>query len=155
MVQQQKGNTIQLADAGGAEFPEDYAEGSSQLLLSAAFLTAELALLQKSFNVKVKDTMVSCPVATPPISASASCNDSPCQTENYPGVVSNARTGRGQDGFLSSFHPTIRHLSVHVATVYSSIHSTAHTPGIYPPTYNSSALSIHLPAFFPVCLVTM
>lgn len=67
VVQKQKGNTIQLADnAGGAEFPEDYAEGSSQLLLSAAFLTAELALLQKSFDVKVKDTMVSCPVATPP-----------------------------------------------------------------------------------------
>lgn len=79
MVQQQKGNTVQLADdAGGAEFPEDHAEGSSQLLLSAAFLTAELALLQKSFDVKVKDTMVSCPVTTPPISASAPCNDSPC-----------------------------------------------------------------------------
>ncbi|KAB0382597.1 hypothetical protein FD755_004514 [Muntiacus reevesi] len=58
VVQQPKGNTIQLADAGGAAFPEDYAEGSSQLLLSAAFLTAELALLQKSFDVKVKDTMI-------------------------------------------------------------------------------------------------
>ncbi|XP_060981825.1 BPI fold-containing family B member 6 [Dama dama] len=58
VVQKQKGNTIQLADAGGAAFPEDYAEGSSQLLLSAAFLTAELALLQKSFDVKVKDTMI-------------------------------------------------------------------------------------------------
>ncbi|XP_043335661.1 BPI fold-containing family B member 6 isoform X2 [Cervus elaphus] len=58
VVQKQKGNTIQLEDAGGAAFPEDYAEGSSQLLLSAAFLTAELALLQKSFDVKVKDTMV-------------------------------------------------------------------------------------------------
>ena len=77
MVQQQKGNTIQLADAGGAAFPEDYAEGSSQLLLSAAFLTAELALLQKSFDVKVKDTTVSGPVATPPTSPSAPCNDSP------------------------------------------------------------------------------
>ncbi|KAB0349441.1 hypothetical protein FD754_014298 [Muntiacus muntjak] len=58
VVQQPKGNTIQLADAGGAAFPEDYAEGSSQLLLSAAFLTAELALLQKFFDVKVKDTMI-------------------------------------------------------------------------------------------------
>ncbi|KAM9682502.1 BPI fold-containing family B member 6 [Dama dama] len=58
VVQKQKGNTIQLVDAGGAAFPEDYAEGSSQLLLSAAFLTAELALLQKSFDVKVKDTMI-------------------------------------------------------------------------------------------------
>ncbi|XP_068843728.1 BPI fold-containing family B member 6 [Capricornis sumatraensis] len=59
VVQQQKGNTVQLADdAAGAEFPEDYAEGPSQLLLSAAFLTAELALLQKSFDVKVKDTMI-------------------------------------------------------------------------------------------------
>ncbi|KAF4023544.1 hypothetical protein G4228_015445 [Cervus hanglu yarkandensis] len=58
VVQKQKGNTIQLEDAGGAAFPEDYAEGSSQLLLSAAFLTAELALLQKSFDVKVKDTMI-------------------------------------------------------------------------------------------------
>ncbi|KAJ1076711.1 hypothetical protein K5549_010029 [Capra hircus] len=59
VVQQQKGSAVQLADdAGGAEFPEDHAEGSSQLLLSAAFLTAELALLQKSFDVKVKDTMI-------------------------------------------------------------------------------------------------
>lgn len=78
VVQQQGQHPVQLADdAGGAGFPEDYAEGSSQLLLSA-FLTAELALLQKSFDVKVKDTMVSCPVTTPPISASAPCNDSPC-----------------------------------------------------------------------------
>ncbi|XP_055281423.1 BPI fold-containing family B member 6 [Moschus berezovskii] len=58
VVQQQEGNAIQLADAGGVEFSEDYAEGSSRLLLSAAFLTAELALLQKSFDVKVKDTMI-------------------------------------------------------------------------------------------------
>ena len=78
MVQQQKGNTIQLADAGEAEFPEDYAEGSSQLLLSATLLTAELALLQKSFDVNVQEMTVSCPVATPPTSASAPCNDSPC-----------------------------------------------------------------------------
>lgn len=66
MVQQQEGNTIKLADAGVAPgFPEDYAEGSSQLLLSAAFLTAELALLQKSFNLNVHDTMVSCPQLPP------------------------------------------------------------------------------------------
>eukprot|EP00069_Balaena_mysticetus_P021411 bmy_00545T0 len=58
VVQQQKGNTIQLADAGEAEFPEDYAEGSSQLLLSATFLTAELALLQKSFDVNVQEMMI-------------------------------------------------------------------------------------------------
>nr|XP_019571437.1 PREDICTED: BPI fold-containing family B member 6 [Rhinolophus sinicus] len=59
VVQQQDGNTIELADAGVAPgFPEDYAEGSSQLLLSAAFLTAELALLQKSFNLNVHDTMI-------------------------------------------------------------------------------------------------
>ncbi|XP_008139160.1 BPI fold-containing family B member 6 [Eptesicus fuscus] len=59
VVQQQEGNTIQLADDGEApEFPEDYDEGSSQLLLSAAFLTAELALLQKSFDVNIQDTMV-------------------------------------------------------------------------------------------------
>lgn len=77
VVQQQEGNTIELADAGeAAELPEDSAEGSSQLLLSAAFLTAELALLQKSFNLNVHDTMVSCPV--PPQSVSAPCNDSPC-----------------------------------------------------------------------------
>lgn len=66
MVQQPKGNTIKLADNGEApEFPDDYAEGSSQLLLSAAFLTAELALLQKSFDLNVQDKMVSCPGASP------------------------------------------------------------------------------------------
>ncbi|XP_014700600.1 BPI fold-containing family B member 6 [Equus asinus] len=59
VVQQQEGNAIQLADAGEAlEFPKDYATGSSQLLLSAAFLTAELALLQKSFDVTVRDRMI-------------------------------------------------------------------------------------------------
>ncbi|XP_025788237.1 BPI fold-containing family B member 6 [Puma concolor] len=59
VVQQQEGNTIQLADAGEAlEFPEGYAEGSSQLLLSATFLTTELALLQKSFNVNVQDMKI-------------------------------------------------------------------------------------------------
>lgn len=62
VVQQQEGDTLQLEDAGEAlEFPEGYAAGSSQLLLSATFLTTELALLQKSFNVNVQDTKVSCP----------------------------------------------------------------------------------------------
>ncbi|KAL2763834.1 BPI fold-containing family B member 6 precursor [Daubentonia madagascariensis] len=59
VVQQQKGKAIKLADAGDAlEFPGGYAEGSSQLLLSAAFLTAELALLQKSFDVNIRDMMI-------------------------------------------------------------------------------------------------
>ncbi|XP_037377068.1 BPI fold-containing family B member 6 [Talpa occidentalis] len=58
-VQQKKGNAIKLADSGEAlEFPEMYAEGSSQLLLSAAFLTAELALLQTSFDVNIKKTKI-------------------------------------------------------------------------------------------------
>uniref|UniRef100_A0A8C9NXI4 BPI fold containing family B member 6 n=1 Tax=Spermophilus dauricus TaxID=99837 RepID=A0A8C9NXI4_SPEDA len=35
-----------------------YAKGSSQLLLSAALLTAELALLQKSFNMDIQDQTV-------------------------------------------------------------------------------------------------
>ncbi|KAF0878409.1 BPIB3 protein, partial [Crocuta crocuta] len=59
VVQQQERNTLQLADAGEAlEFPEGYAAGSSQLLLSATFLTTELALLQKSFNVNVQDMKI-------------------------------------------------------------------------------------------------
>uniref|UniRef100_A0A8C5P2M9 Lipid-binding serum glycoprotein N-terminal domain-containing protein n=1 Tax=Jaculus jaculus TaxID=51337 RepID=A0A8C5P2M9_JACJA len=56
VVQQQKGETIQLADAGETpKFPEHSAEGSSQLLLSATFLTAELALLQSSLDVTIQD----------------------------------------------------------------------------------------------------
>uniref|UniRef100_A0A8D1TDI0 Lipid-binding serum glycoprotein C-terminal domain-containing protein n=1 Tax=Sus scrofa TaxID=9823 RepID=A0A8D1TDI0_PIG len=59
VVQQQRGDTIQLAGAGEAlEFPKDSAAGSSQLLLSAAFLTAELALLQKSFDMNIQDTTI-------------------------------------------------------------------------------------------------
>ncbi|XP_004631031.1 BPI fold-containing family B member 6 [Octodon degus] len=59
LVQQQMGKTIPLANTEEAlEFPEDYAEGSSQLLLSAAFLTAELGLLQKSLDVKIQDKMI-------------------------------------------------------------------------------------------------
>lgn len=66
VVQQQEGNTIQLADDGEApEFPEDYVEGSSQMLLSTAFITAELALLQKSFDLNIQDTRVSCLVPRP------------------------------------------------------------------------------------------
>lgn len=66
VVQQQEGHTIQLADAGEPpEFPEYRVEGSSQLLLSAAFLTAEIALLQKSFDLNMQDTTVSCPVPRP------------------------------------------------------------------------------------------
>lgn len=98
VVQQPKGNTIKLADTREAhEFPDDYAEGSSQLLLSAAFLTAELALLQKSFDVNIQDKMVSCPgpsprhLPLPPlITVPAWC----VHSENYPGVVGNTRTGR-------------------------------------------------------------
>ncbi|XP_037668171.1 BPI fold-containing family B member 6 [Choloepus didactylus] len=59
VVQQQEGAPIELPEAGAAlEVPEGYAEGSSQLVLSAAFLTAELALLQKSFDVTLKDKMI-------------------------------------------------------------------------------------------------
>ena len=79
VVQQQEGNTIQLADVAEApQFPEDYAEGSSQLLLSAAFLTAELALLQKSFDLNIQNRRVSCPVPCASPYASAPCNDVPC-----------------------------------------------------------------------------
>lgn len=85
-MQQQGGNTIQPANAGEAfEFPEGYAEGSSQLLLSATFLTAELALLQKSFDVNVHDMKVSCPVMTVP--AWRVCS------ENYPGAGESIKTG--------------------------------------------------------------
>lgn len=70
VVQQQGGSAIQLADDGEApEFPEDYVEGSSQLLLSAALLTAELALLQESFDLNTQDRRVSCPVQRAPPSA--------------------------------------------------------------------------------------
>ncbi|GAB1287076.1 BPI fold-containing family B member 6 [Apodemus speciosus] len=55
VVQLQGGQRIQLATNGTApEFPEGPAK-DSQLLLSATFLTAELALLQKSLEVKLKD----------------------------------------------------------------------------------------------------
>lgn len=59
VVQLQESQVIQLATNGSApEFPEDAAKGS-QLLLSASFLTAELALLQKSLEVNLNDKRVS------------------------------------------------------------------------------------------------
>ncbi|XP_008833058.1 BPI fold-containing family B member 6 [Nannospalax galili] len=58
VVQVQKGVAIQLAADGAIpEFPEGPAKGS-QLLLSATFLTAELALLQKPLEVNIKDRRV-------------------------------------------------------------------------------------------------
>uniref|UniRef100_A0A8C6HJE0 BPI fold containing family B, member 6 n=1 Tax=Mus spicilegus TaxID=10103 RepID=A0A8C6HJE0_MUSSI len=58
VVQLQEGQLIQLATDGSLpEFPEGSAK-DSQLLLSATFLTAELALLQKSLEVKLKDKRV-------------------------------------------------------------------------------------------------
>jgi hypothetical protein len=96
VVQPQKGKAIQLMDEGEApEFPEGLAEGSSQLLLSATFLTAELALLQKFLNANIQDKMVSCPVLHP-------CLPLPwdwqscllCVSENNSGAVGSTRTGR-------------------------------------------------------------
>ncbi|KAH0510391.1 BPI fold-containing family B member 2 [Microtus ochrogaster] len=58
VVQLQESQVIQLATDGSAlEFPEDAAKGS-QLLLSASFLTAELALLQKFLEVNLNDKRV-------------------------------------------------------------------------------------------------
>ncbi|ELK04096.1 Bactericidal/permeability-increasing protein-like 3 [Pteropus alecto] len=82
VVQQPKGNTIKLADTGEAhEFPDDYAEGSSQLLLSAAFLTAELALLQKSFDVNIQDKMIG---ELPPQTTNTLAGFIPKVAEAYP-----------------------------------------------------------------------
>lgn len=59
MVQLQEGQLIPLATNGSSpEFPEGSAK-DSQLLLSDTFLTAELALLQKSLEVNLKDKRVS------------------------------------------------------------------------------------------------
>ncbi|XP_040837064.1 BPI fold-containing family B member 6 [Ochotona curzoniae] len=60
VVQQPAGKTIKVTavDGEALEFPEGYAEGSSQLLLSAAFLTAELALLQESLAMNIREPMV-------------------------------------------------------------------------------------------------
>ncbi|XP_056672761.1 BPI fold-containing family B member 6 [Monodelphis domestica] len=55
IVQRQEGGTIALPEDGAAlTVPEDYPAGSSQLVLSAAFFTAEFTLLQKSFDVDIK-----------------------------------------------------------------------------------------------------
>lgn len=68
MVQLQEGQLIPLATNGSSpEFPEGPAK-DSQLLLSDTFLTAELALLQKSLEVNLKDKRVS-GHHTPPASA--------------------------------------------------------------------------------------
>lgn len=68
VVQLQESQVIQLATDGSAlESPEGSAK-DSQLLLSASFLTAELALLQKSLEVNLRDRRVSChhtPTALP------------------------------------------------------------------------------------------
>ncbi|XP_058990458.1 BPI fold-containing family B member 6 [Mustela lutreola] len=81
-VQQQGGNTIQPANAGEAfEFPEGYTEGSSQLLLSATFLTAELALLQKSFDVNVHDMKIG---QLPPQTTKTLAGFIPKVTKAYP-----------------------------------------------------------------------
>ncbi|KAK2491129.1 hypothetical protein MC885_001849 [Smutsia gigantea] len=59
VVRLQEGTAVQLAEAGEAlELSEGHAEGSSQLLLSAALLTAELALLQKTFDVNIQDKTI-------------------------------------------------------------------------------------------------
>lgn len=72
-MQLQESQVIQLATDGSApEFPEDAVKGS-QLLLSASFLTAELALLQKSLEVNLNDKRVSHPL-TPTAFASAPGN---------------------------------------------------------------------------------
>ncbi|XP_055977911.1 BPI fold-containing family B member 6 isoform X1 [Sorex fumeus] len=58
-VQQQEGNTIALAEADKTpQIPESYAEGSSQLMLSTSFLTSQLTLLQKSFDVKIEEKKI-------------------------------------------------------------------------------------------------
>ncbi|XP_069352349.1 BPI fold-containing family B member 6 [Eulemur rufifrons] len=82
VVQQQKGKAIKPADAGDAlQFPEGYAEGSSQLLLAAAFLTAELTLLQKSFDVDIRDTMIG---ELPPQTTVTLAGFIPAVAEAYP-----------------------------------------------------------------------
>ena len=88
MVQLQGGQRIQLAADGTApEFPEGPAK-DSQLLLSATFLTAELALLQKSLEVKLKDKRVSCH-HSPPASAAgvpgSACPGHLGMVQNCPG----------------------------------------------------------------------
>ncbi|XP_016017702.2 BPI fold-containing family B member 6 [Rousettus aegyptiacus] len=82
VVQQPKGNTIKLAETEEApEFLDDYAEGSSQLLLSASFLTAELALLQKSLDLNVQDKMIG---ELPPQTTNTLAGFIPQVAEAYP-----------------------------------------------------------------------
>uniref|UniRef100_H0W2A2 BPI fold containing family B member 6 n=1 Tax=Cavia porcellus TaxID=10141 RepID=H0W2A2_CAVPO len=82
LVQQQTGQTIPLTDPEEAlELPEDYGEGSSQLFLSAAFLTAELGLLQKSLDVKIQDKLIG---ALPPQTTETLADFLPEVAEIYP-----------------------------------------------------------------------
>ncbi|XP_058143386.1 BPI fold-containing family B member 6 [Dasypus novemcinctus] len=82
IVQQQEGDTIELPDAGEAlEVPEGYPEGSSQLVLSAAFLTAELTLLRESFDVTVQESKIS---GLPPQTTKTLAGFIPEVVEAYP-----------------------------------------------------------------------
>lgn len=113
MVQVKEGQLIQLATDGSAsQFPEGPAK-DSQLLLSATFLTAELALLQKSLEVKLKDKRVSCH-HTPPASA--------------PGVPGSACLGHvGVVQELDAELPLgLLGVSMAVTPAYSITHSFAH-----------------------------
>ncbi|ELW69552.1 Long palate, lung and nasal epithelium carcinoma-associated protein 3 [Tupaia chinensis] len=59
VVEDPNGQAIELAGNGEAlDFPKDYVEGSSQLLLSSTLLSAELTLLQKSLSVDVQDIKI-------------------------------------------------------------------------------------------------
>ena len=152
-MQQLEANTIQPADAGEAfEFPEGYVEGSSQLLLSATFLTTELALLQKSLDVNVHETKVSCPGMTVP--AWWVCS------ENYLGAVGCTKAGdAGTDlGFYHQFAPAPtslcpchRHLLTHPSNCHCNqvfIHqptTLTHWPSIH------LLLSSHQPLIHPSC----
>ncbi|XP_003411550.2 BPI fold-containing family B member 6 [Loxodonta africana] len=82
VVQQKEGSTIKLPDAReDLKVPEGYAEGSSQLLLSATFLTAELTLLQKSFDVKIRDMKIG---ELPPQTTETLASFIPKVAEAYP-----------------------------------------------------------------------
>ncbi|XP_062058319.1 BPI fold-containing family B member 6 [Lepus europaeus] len=60
VVQRPEGGAIKVAAESEEPpaLPEGYAEGSSQLLLSAAFLTGQLALLQQSLDASVPERKV-------------------------------------------------------------------------------------------------
>ena len=118
MVQLQGGQRIQLAVNGSAsEFPEGPAK-DSQLLLPATFLTAELALLQKSLELKLKDKRVSChhtlPASAPGVPGSACLG--------HLGIVqeSDAKLSRemwGCLGFQWQLPLSITHSCAHVTCV--------------------------------------